>query len=212
MAQVICDVEAVGVLTAQLLPAEVGGGQNPFFDMQNFVTATYGNWQSETSYRGGRNAILVKLATSKALLPSGSDRLFVTPVFPSSRITISDIQLAGQLFSSLNLYFDVVSYKSALKLTLAQLEQSVPEYMPNYERLENPDDPDSPMVAVKWAEWHDATHSAPLIVDDFAYINLCSNNNSSYVAGSICVQLQDDGLTVVGLNEVPTIEPEIVEP
>lgn len=209
MAQVICDVEAVGVLTARLLPEEVGGGENPFFDMQNFVTATYGNWLDETKYLGGRNAILVKLSASQAPLPSASDRLFATPVFPSSRITISDIQSAKQLFSSLNMYFDVTGYKAVLKLTLAQLEQSVPNYMPNYERPENPNDPDSPMVAVTWATWHDSTHSPPLIVDDFAYIYLCSGNNSFYVAGSICGQLQGEGLTVIGSDQVPTVDSEI---
>ena len=208
MAQVICDVEAVGVLTARLLPEIVGGGENPFFDMQNFVTATYGNWLGEASYRGGRNAMLVKISASQAPPPEASDKLFVTPVFPSSRITISDIEAAKQLFASLNMYFDVIGYKAALKLTLAQLEQPVPSYMPNFERPESPDDPESPMVSNTWATWHDTAHSAPLIVGDFAYVYLCSNNNSAYVAGSICAQLEDDGLLVVGLDQVPTIEPE----
>jgi hypothetical protein len=199
MAQVICDVEGVGVLTAQTLPPEAGGGANPFYDMQTFVTATHGPWQSQDTYRGGRGAMLMQVSGAAGVLPSPAEQLFITPRFPGFRITISDIVLGVQLFAGLGLYFDVLGWNGFVKLPEAQLMDAVPDYMPNHEQAADPDDPDSPMVPVIWGDWHDPSHEPPAVLDGFAYLRLCSRNNSRYIAGTLCALLAADGF-VLGQN------------
>lgn len=196
MTNVLAEVDAVGVLSSPTLPVEAGGGENPFFELQTFIVATQGNWQSSSVFRGGVAAIQALALQAGGVVPYGG-QTYITPTFPSYRITPSQVSDAVQLFNSLNLYFEIVGYATFVAIPDAAYDDATPDYLPNSITAE--DEP------VSWRDWKDSTHEH-YAFEGINYVPTCSDNNSSYISGSLIVQLLDDGYNVQELQNWPTAE------
>ena len=210
MANVLAEVDAVGVLSSPVLPVAVGGGSNPFFELQSFLTSTQGNWQGQTAIVGGLYKIQSLASKAGGLMPTGGET-YISPGFPSTRLTTANLTEAFVLFDAISLYFEVVGLAYFVQLPDADYDNNVPSYLPNSTRPVDPDDPESPTEPVTWRQWKDATHEH-LEEGGSVYIPTCSNNNSSYIAGSICVDLIDEGYDVKEMSDWPQSDPDPATP
>ena len=98
-----------------------------------------------------------------------------------------------------------------MQLDILDYDNGVPAYMPNATRPTDPDDPESPTEPVTWRQWKDATHEH---FEDggSVYIPTCANNNSSYIAGSLCGDLSAGGYDVKEMGNWPQADAELAQP
>lgn len=199
MPNFIASTDAVGVLSNRQLP---NMEPNPYFDLNSFLVTATGNWIYSTDYNnGGRNALALKLQAAGGFTMVGSD-YYITGTFQTKRLLTTTMIDALKMLDSYGLEGDCTGYQAAVRLGIAEAETTlVPEYVPNNLVPVDPDDPESPMEQLTWSEWKDATHEH-IVTDSDYYVPLCSLNNSHYLAGSIIVQLFDNGYDVIRMGDI----------
>ena len=203
MAQVICDVETLGVLNMQTFPESLGGATNPFRDLNSFLISTQGHWKNKLSYPLGITGIQTAIASSGTPVPSEAFDLYITPKFPSSRLTFDLIDSACSLFNTDESFLEIVGWEAYIKISEENYSDEVPQYLPN-STVQNSEEPDAEPTARTWSSYKDSTHEHQNYEGSY-YISTASCNNSACLSGNLISQLVADGFDIVTPSELQVI-------
>lgn len=217
MAHIIVDINGIGILSAENLPAAAGGTRNPFKDAIEFLDKTSGRFWHEyyvfdskmpgandKQFRGsaGRNFITNWIARESGNVPTIPD-LYISPEFRPQFLPLASIVGGFGLFREMKLYFEVVDYPLFVSIADADYQDDVPDYLPGSVQVV-----DEVEVPVTWEDWH-LPNSSHRAIDGVNYIPLRAMTGQNLV-GSIFTQLVTDGYTVDHFANYPSA-PEVPE-
>lgn len=201
MAHIICEENALELLTNDKLPVAVGGGANTFKDKLLFLMATRGPFWHQNETRGGRRMFEDKIKKESGQTPSSST-LYMSPYFDPEHLPLEMIPQAFTLMQAVGHYFEVISYPCFLEMSDRAYQGDVPEYVPNSTVTDENDN----VTKVTWDKWIDATHTQQKM-GSTNYVVLSRNNNGGHeLAGSVISQLITGRYTVKHKSEWPKNE------
>jgi hypothetical protein len=203
MAHLIVEENVIGVLSADTLPAAVGGGPNPFKNLIEFLDKTRGRWLHQNETKGGRSGFERLVANEFGVAPIAGRTIYKSPYFDAARLPVAVIPQAMGMFAAMGLSFELIQFPAFIQLADQQYDNQTPSYLPN-SRITNEDET---ITKVTWDAWKDATHNH-LSIDGQNYVPLNSNTGGHDLAGSVLVQLINGGYNVQSMAAWPVIESE----
>jgi hypothetical protein len=175
---------------------EIDGSPNPFQELALYMVSALGNWKSERAKGRQAFAQLVAREAGQQLPPAVT--IFQSPEFSADQLPIPVMRKAFSVFAVLGKYFELVQFPAFVELQKAQVNESVPEYLPNsQETIEG-----SPPRLRTWQQWRDQTHEHRETGDAYL-VPLNSFTAGNDVAGSLLVRLLADGYTVKPMQAWP---------
>ncbi len=208
MSRILADESAVRILASNDLPAEAGGGKNPFQEQILFLNSTRGAWNHQNETKGGRASFEEIISQNCGRIPDRQEvgPLYISPYFNPAELSIESIEQATILFTALGFYFEVVEYAAYLTIADQQYDNQTPSYLPKSRLTVVGEDGSETVVKVKWHDWkaynQPGSHYSK---DGLNFIQ--SHATGRLLCSSLLMELKSDGY-VVSAGHIPREHPE----
>jgi len=208
MAHFIAHETCLEILGGPTLPAELGGGPNPFTALVGAMNITRGPWwhhhevpRAELVKRGYNKQPGINMFRGVAArqygVPAPPGPVYMSPFFAYEKFPLASLPAAFGLFAAVGVYFELIDYEVFITIPDSAYDDAVPAYLPGSTATDEDGDP----VATTWRNWRAANNTHRAVGTD-NHIPL-SSMTGAWLAGSLVVQLLAGGGTIGQFKDYP---------